>query len=64
MHIDNVIIVLRELGSDKTGVGLLVARDIVALQHIRETSDVHGDHTERSAGGGGNMAHKASCGKA
>ncbi|TLD27096.1 hypothetical protein PspLS_04612 [Pyricularia sp. CBS 133598] len=56
LEVDQVVAVLRQLGTDVAAVGCLVARHIVAVEDGRQTGNVHGENVEGAAGGLRNSA--------
>lgn len=58
LHINNVVIVLRKVRSNLASIRLLVARDIIALEDVRETGDVDGEQAQRATGGSSNGANQ------
>lgn len=50
MHVDHIVVVRGELGSNGLGVDSLVAWDVIALKDRRESGHVHGQDIEVAAG--------------
>lgn len=58
LHINDIVIVLRKVGTDESRIRCLVTRNLIALEDVRQTSDIDGEEAKGTAGGGSDRANE------